>query len=308
MRKLPSLYVRAHAHHIIFSTDVSPDAKQLAVEFSAGYVLCCDLATFQAESFFAARDEKAEPFVKYLHDNKTLATSAGGSLRLFDLGTLTERRDTNILHGRRWAPFDVSHNDRVIAIVSGKDALTLWNLESREPIDKLRSSHGDIRSFRFAPKNEVLAIGTSQGAILLCDTNAPDDDFRVLTHGSSPVESVAFSPDGKQLASADPSGATRIWDVAEGSEVAKLDQGAVTVAFSHDGKMLATGYDKDKPNVGHVTLWSTETWEPLTTWQEPGYMQKTLFASDGKLVVLTDASYVSVWDVPTFLENLPSPQ
>src|SRR5438067_2900 len=73
-------------------------------------------------------------------------------------------------------------------------------------------------------------------------STAQKPELVVQTGHSNSVNSVAFSPDGKILASGSVYNTVKLWDVTTGAELRTLDSGNVTsVTFSPDGKTLAIG-------------------------------------------------------------------
>ena len=73
-------------------------------------------------------------------------------------------------------------------------------------------------------------------------------------HGDG-VTSVAFSPDGKRLASCSTDKTIKLWDVATGQETLTLKghySMVMSVAYSREGQRLASGsFD------GAIKLWDT---------------------------------------------------
>ena len=65
-----------------------------------------------------------------------------------------------------------------------------------------------------------------------------------LQHNSS-VNAVAFSPDGRKVATASYDNTARLWDVETGKQIQRLehDRSVNAVAFSPDGQKLATASD-----------------------------------------------------------------
>ena len=114
----------------------------------------------------------------------------------------------------------------------------------------------------------------------------------------SQILSVAFSPDGKLLATGDVNHEIHVWQVADGKQLltCKIDEGWVwSVAFSPNGCLLASSANRI------VHLWDVQTGQCLQTF--PGYTDRVFsiaFSPDSRLLASGSEDHlVRVWDVKT---------
>lgn len=159
--------------------------------------------------------------------------------------------------------------------------VSLWNLATNRLVTTL---HGPVHSsasdqslradsLAFSPDDRILAVGSDAYSFIVSYTgvqlwNVAASTSTTLT--ASGGGAVAFSPDGKTLATANADGANvQLWDTATRKLITTITfpsspTGAVplgidsTLAFSPDGKTLAI------PDGNSIQLWSTGSLAPAT--------------------------------------------
>ena len=139
--------------------------------------------------------------------------------------------------------------------------VTLWDVATRR---ELTRHDMDASSWSFSPNLGTLAYGRNDGTIILWDMLGSFEIGSLMGH-TKPVLRLAFSPDGKTLAStaSESRYSVTLWELATRREKATLTghkHKIFSVGFSPDGQALATAsYDQS------VRLWDVTTGRMITT-------------------------------------------
>ena len=177
-----------------------------------------------------------------------------------------------------------------LLVTAGNGEVGIFNAVTAVPI-KICKGLDKINCIAFHPDNKLLVAG-SRNSLRVWNVSVPAI-ATLVKKITTPIYSVAFSPDGKYLASGDDE--VKLWNVKtwKPKEV-QVGSTVNSVAFSPDGKYLATG-GRD----GIIKLWDMESMALAKTLTgHTDIVTSVAFSPDGKYLASGSAGKtVCVWEV-----------
>lgn len=188
-----------------------------------------------------------------------------------------------------WSP-----DRRLAAFVRWEQPVEIRRASDLQPLRKFGEGKRII-DFAFSPQPDVVAYVENNARAVI----ANEKTGRTLTLETGNAQpDVAFSPDGRLLATGGYGNAAGLWDAVRGKRIRTLPMGRVegglTVLFSHDGRTLAVG------NRNSTTrLFDVVSGKVLHTLPKTSSHGLAFHPSDKKLAVAYVDGSIGVWDTAT---------
>ena len=188
---------------------------------------------------------------------------------------------------------------QLVDALTGDSKLALQSFE-------LRSDQGYNPDVAFAQDGSALALANTDSGARVWNLKT-GKMLPVLKGNTSPVTSLAFSPDGKKLATGSNQGSKEVpsdvylWDVATGKKLLTLpgrpDISVRALRFDQTGQTLAAVAPDWHQNQKGIQLWDTTTGKPRLMTEGGGDTDSLLFAPDNTLLVGGDGDgNLRVWN------------
>jgi eukaryotic-like serine/threonine-protein kinase len=194
-------------------------------------------------------------------DGRRLATSDRFQMvQVWDTTTRSQLFEVLGHDGQVWG-VTFSPDGKFLATAGVDKTVRIWSVADNGKVVRTFSKHGSrVHVVVFGPDDGRLMASAGADGVVKVWKRDTGDVLLNLTEHTDYVFGLAFSPDGRYLASASWREVI-VWDAVTGRLVTKLDGflGTIwSVAFSPDGRLAAGGGYKGK---GEIKVWDKSVWE-----------------------------------------------
>jgi WD40 repeat protein len=105
-----------------------------------------------------------------------------------------------------------SPNGRILACAGEDGAVHLWDAVARRRLGSLTANGRRMIAVAFSSDGAILA-GADGGTVTLWNTATQKRITTLAPQPPTPIETIAFSPDGRLLATAGQTGSVTLWSI-----------------------------------------------------------------------------------------------
>ncbi len=297
------------------SLALDEDGERFFVRVASGHVHAFDVASSRHFATFPSNldlDRRPGQIAidgrgRFLAVLETRRSTPRGQLRIFDLTTGEPIAHRTFGSGTRSNACSLAlspDNSTLVCQlpVTGSYVFDTadWTLKTTLPV----AQNANAAAVRYHPNGSMLAVSGPASSVLLLDATT----FRVLdelTGHTDDIRALAFSPDGRELATSSRDGTVRIWSIGEASarlaDVVHASGRTVrTVTYSPDGSRMITG-DIDRT----IRVWDTASHlEVLTLVDHRDFLESVVMSPDQRVLLSAagDAT-VRLWEITSMAER-----
>jgi WD40 repeat protein len=224
-------------------------------------------------------------------DGRLLATAQARGAVLWDVRSGAALAHLGASTEAAWSVAFSADGSRLVAATEN-GPVRVWNVDEVLSHPALTATKLPVWSTAFSSAGDRVAIASLRGSVTVATVPGGKRLHTLRVSPGKEVWMVAYSPDGRLLATGSESGKAQLWD-RRGRLVRSVSSGggAASVAFSRDGRAFVTGGSQS------VRVWTTATGAMERRLAVGEQVQDAVFSPDGSQVAAAiDDGRVLIWD------------